>query len=98
MTPQNRSQQKPKQVHHVLLLTHLTCGRVSTPTNGSVARNVAENDRSSELPTRDEIKASETKRVSGRSARERLIGSWKQVSDEETTPDGKVVRVSEVVS
>jgi Domain of unknown function (DUF4440)/Lipocalin-like domain len=29
-------------------------------------------------------------------ARERLIGSWKQVSDEETLPDGSVVRLDEV--
>jgi hypothetical protein len=41
--------------------------------------------------------ASETKRVRGRSGRERLIGSWKQVSSEETLPDGSIVRLDEIV-
>lgn len=43
-----------------------------------------------------QVVASETKRVAGRSARERLIGSWKQVSDEEILADGSVVRLDEV--
>jgi ketosteroid isomerase-like protein len=49
-----------------------------------------------------QIVASETKRVARRSPssepsmRERLIGSWRQVSDEETMPDGSVVRADEI--
>jgi len=43
-----------------------------------------------------QVVASETKRVTGRSARERLIGSWKQVSSEEALPDGSVVQLDEV--
>ncbi|HEX4920746.1 MAG TPA: DUF4440 domain-containing protein, partial [Candidatus Bathyarchaeia archaeon] len=34
--------------------------------------------------------------TSGQSARERLIGSWKEVSSEETLPDGTVVQLDEV--
>jgi ketosteroid isomerase-like protein len=43
-----------------------------------------------------QVVASETKHVAGQSARERLIGSWKQVSSEETLPDGSVVHLDEV--
>ena len=49
-----------------------------------------------------QVVASETKRVVRQSpsselnARERLVGSWKQVSDEETLPDGSVVLQDEI--
>ena len=43
-----------------------------------------------------QIVASETKRVAGRSARERLIGSWKEISSEESLPDGTVLHLNEV--
>jgi ketosteroid isomerase-like protein len=43
-----------------------------------------------------QIVASEIKHVAGRSARERLIGSWKEVSSEESLPDGTVLHLDEV--
>jgi len=49
-----------------------------------------------------QVVASETKRVARRSptselsARDRLMGSWRQVSDEETLPNGSVVRQDEI--
>ena len=49
-----------------------------------------------------QVVASETKRVVRRSAtaelsaRERLIGSWKQISSEKSLPDGSIVQLDEV--
>jgi len=49
-----------------------------------------------------QVVASETNRVARRSptselsARDRLMGSWRQVSDEETLPNGSVVRQDEI--
>jgi len=43
-----------------------------------------------------QIVASETKHVAGKSARERLIGSWKEISSEESLPDGTVLHLDEV--
>jgi len=43
-----------------------------------------------------QIVASETKHVAGQSARERLIGSWKEISSEESLPDGTVLHLDEV--
>jgi ketosteroid isomerase-like protein len=43
-----------------------------------------------------QIVASETKHVGGQSARERLIGSWKEIFSEETLPDGTVLQLDEV--
>jgi len=43
-----------------------------------------------------QIVASETKHVAGQSARERFIGSWKEISSEESLPDGAVLHLDEV--
>jgi ketosteroid isomerase-like protein len=43
-----------------------------------------------------QVVASETKHVAGQSARERLIGSWKEISSEESLPDGTVLHLDEV--